>query len=414
MSLHLAVDTVSRDLSPEWRVEPLRRVAWERGARNSRLTEPPLSLSSSGDLYERTVETDRQFASEQSARHGWVVHPGDLVVNPMWLSGGAIGVSDRRGAVSPDYRVYELSRRIHPRYLHHLVRSNAYRDQYRLYMRAETTFDRRVTKDDFNEMPVIIPPLPAQKVIADFLDRETNRIDALVAIRRRQLELLSERRRLTTDRILQSVASGQNWPIVSLKHVVHGFIDTLHSTAPEEDDGPGFIVGTACIKDGSLNLAQARRCSRATLNEWTRRAVPRAGDLLLTREAPAGEAAIVPDDVPLAPGQRVVLVQTDATRMLPELVLYSVYSARARDFFSLLGRETTVSHLNMADIGALPVVLPPYLGQPEVIDKIREVLGATDQAASGLVAQIDLLRERRNALVMAAITGQVDTAGVAA
>jgi type I restriction enzyme S subunit len=103
MTAHLAVESIARALPNEWRLVPFRRVAHERGVRNADLHEPSLSLSSTGALYKRTDETDRQFASEQSSRNAWVVHPGDLVVNPMWLFGGAIGVSDRRGAVSPDY-----------------------------------------------------------------------------------------------------------------------------------------------------------------------------------------------------------------------------------------------------------------------------------------------------------------------
>lgn len=414
MTAHLAVEAAAAKLPAGWAMESFRRLAAERGTRNTQLAERSLSLSSSGLLYDRTEETDRQFASEQSARNAWVVLPGDLVVNPMWLFGGAIGVSDRRGAVSPDYRVYKLSPRLEPRFVHHLLRSSPYRDQYRLYMRADTTFDRRITKDDFKEMPLVVPPPQAQRAIADYLEAETAQIEGLMELRGRIMGLLAERRRLATDRMLADAQGRDAWPVVKLKHVVMGFVDTLHATAPEEDDGPGYIVGTACIKDGGLNLAAARRCSIETLHEWTKRAVPRPGDVLLTREAPAGEAALVPAGVPLAPGQRVVLVQTDPYRMLPELVLYSIYSERAASFFSLLGRETTVAHLNMADIGELPVILPPVDAQPTVAASIRAELGSLDQASTAMSRQIDLLVERRQSLITAAVTGQLDIPGVAA
>lgn len=414
MTAHLAVEAAASKLPAGWAVESFRRLAAERGTRNSELVERSLSLSSTGLLYDRTEETDRQFASEQSARNARVVLPGDLVVNPMWLFGGAIGVSDRRGAVSPDYRVYNLSPRLEPRFVHHLLRSSTYRDQYRLYMRAETTFDRRITKDDFNEMPLVVPPRRAQLAIAAYFDAETTRIDDLIELRRRILGLFAERRRLATDRMLADSPGGVAWPVVKLKYVVRGFVDTLHATAPEEDDGPGFIVGTACIKSGSLNLAVARRCSTETLREWTKRALPQPGDVLLTREAPAGEAALVPAGIELAPGQRVVLVQTDRHRMLPELVLHSIYSARAGRFFDQLGRETTVAHLNMADIGELPVMLPPLNAQPVVAARIRAELGSLDQASSTMSRQIELLLERRQALITAAVTGQLDIPGVAA
>jgi type I restriction enzyme S subunit len=259
-----------------------------------------------------------------------------------------------------------------------------------------------------------VPDAAAQREIANYLDAETTRINGLIELRRRIQGLLAERRRLATDRMLADSSGGVAWQVVKLKYVVRGFVDTLHATAPEEDDGPGYIVGTACIKNGSLNLAVARRCSTETFREWTKRALPQPGDVLLTREAPAGEAALVPAGIELAPGQRVVLVQTDRHRMLPELVLHSIYSARAGRFFDQLGRETTVAHLNMADIGELPVVLPPLEVQPVIAARIAAELASLDQTSSAMSRQVELLLERRQALITAAVAGQLDITGVAA
>jgi type I restriction enzyme S subunit len=74
----------------------LQRKEERRGQR----TVPLLSLSSAGFLYPRTEESDRQQASDANVARCLVVDPGDLVVNPMWLTGGSIAVSDRRGAES--------------------------------------------------------------------------------------------------------------------------------------------------------------------------------------------------------------------------------------------------------------------------------------------------------------------------
>ena len=99
--------------------------------------------------------------------------------------------------------------------------------------------------------------------------------------------------------------------------------------------------------------------------------LPQPGRVLLTREAPAGEAAHVPARIEWAPAQRVVLVQTDRQKMVPELVLHSIYSARAGRFFDRPGRETTVAHLNMAGLGELPAVRPPLNSKPVVEAWIR-------------------------------------------
>lgn len=343
------------------------------------------------------------------------VDVGDFVVHGLDILRGSAGVSDSAGAISAVCIVCIPRQDIDSRYFGYVIRAQAFSGFPRAMARGvrEGGADFR-RWDTLGELPVPLPRLAEQRAIADYLDRELGRIQATIESRRRILDLLAERRSGTTDEAIAECSEQDEWPLVKLKHVVRGFVDTLHATAPEEDDGDGFIVGTACIKGGKLDLVMARRCSVATLREWTKRATPLPGDILLTREAPAGEAALVPAGASIAAGQRVVLVRTDPTRMLPELVLYSIYSSRASRFFRLLGRETTVAHLNMADIGELPLILPPPDAQARLVQAIASQLSRIDSAAAAMTSQIDLLLERRQALITAAVMGQIEIPGVAA
>lgn len=147
-----------------------------------------LSLSSAGHLYKREGVSDRQQASEATEERSLRVAPQQLVINPMWLTGGSIAVSEVAGAVSPDYRVFEADREmLHPRYVHHLMRSQPYRDQYNLFVRANTTFDRRIQQEDLNQLPLWLPAVDEQRRIADFLDDRVARIDQIITARRQQL-----------------------------------------------------------------------------------------------------------------------------------------------------------------------------------------------------------------------------------
>ena len=86
-----------------------------------------------------------------------------------------------------------------PRFIHYLLRSRPYLDQYVLYTRAQTTFDRRVQQPDLDNLPIPVPPLDEQRVIADYLDRETDRIDTLIEEQQRLIEMLRERRQAVVD-----------------------------------------------------------------------------------------------------------------------------------------------------------------------------------------------------------------------
>jgi type I restriction enzyme S subunit len=80
--------------------------------------------------------------------------------------------------------------RLDPRFLHHLLRSQPYRDQYDLFVRANTTFDRRIQQEDLDQLPLLLPKVVEQRRIADFLDDRVTRIDQIIRARQRQSRLL--------------------------------------------------------------------------------------------------------------------------------------------------------------------------------------------------------------------------------
>jgi type I restriction enzyme S subunit len=148
-----------------------------------------LSLRSTGDVVPRSLDPRQEPDTANLPRY-LVTHIADLIVNPMWLIGGGIGVPTLDGAVSPDYRVFRPRSVMEPRFLHYLLRSRPYLDQYVLYTRAQTTFDRRVHQGDLDNLPLLIPPSDEQRAIADYLDRETARIDTLIEEQQRLIEML--------------------------------------------------------------------------------------------------------------------------------------------------------------------------------------------------------------------------------
>jgi len=137
-----------------------------------------------------------------------------------------------------------------------------------------------------------------QERIANFLDDKTTRIDALIAEKEALIERVSELRQSFISESV-SVESAQGWKPTRLKHLVHAIIDTEHKTVPFVEDGGYLVARTSNIKKGRLVLDDAKYTDKSGFEEWTVRAVPMPGDILLTREAPAGEACIVPPNIPL-------------------------------------------------------------------------------------------------------------------
>ena len=191
---HTALAPVLEALPSGWGIARWKTLLLQTDERNEHGEATMMSLRSTGEIVERATLGQRQEPDVFSIPRYYIARPGDLVVNPMWLVGGSIGVSRITGAVSPDYRVFRSRGQHDPSYLHHLLRSRPYRDQYVLFTRAETTFDRRVQQLDLDDMPLPVPPMAEQIQIARRIDTAVEQIDDALRIAERGIALARERR----------------------------------------------------------------------------------------------------------------------------------------------------------------------------------------------------------------------------
>ncbi len=269
---------------------------------------------------------------------------------------------------------------------------------------------KRVPDSFVRDFRMWVPPLPRQRAIADFLDRETARIDALLARQLRAVALLEQEKAAITASRLAVMRENARVYNTRLKYTVSRIIDTEHKTAPFFEDGEFLVVRTSNVRRGQLVLADARYTDADGYVEWTQRGRPQAGDVIFTREAPAGEACVVPVHPPLCLGQRTVLLKLDNANVNSEFLVLSLYSGQSRHYISLLSQGSTVSHFNMADIGNIPITMAPLPVQEVVLGDLRPRFEKVDLAVAALDRAMDRLREYRSALITAAVTGHMDVA----
>lgn len=124
-----------------------------------------------------------------------LVTPGDLVVNKMKAWSGSVGVSEHLGIVSPDYLVCSVSPLVHPKFLHHALRSAVMIHEMRKRSKGIRPSQERLYWDDLAEIRLLVPALERQRRIADFLDDQVGLLDRATDLRQQQIGLLSERHR---------------------------------------------------------------------------------------------------------------------------------------------------------------------------------------------------------------------------
>ncbi|WP_159783673.1 restriction endonuclease subunit S [Sodalinema gerasimenkoae] len=166
-------------------------------------------------------------------------------------------------------------------------------------------------------------------------------------------------------------------------------VDCEHKTAPVQDEGYPSIR-TPNIGKGRLILNGVNRVSKQTYIEWTKRAIPEAGDLILAREAPVGNVAIVPDNLKVCLGQRTVLIRPSKEKVHSLYLTYFLLSDEMQHRLLCRSNGSTVRHLNMKDIRGLEVPeLPPLSTQK----RIAEILSNYDDLIENNDRRIALLEE---------------------
>ncbi len=165
--------------------------------------------------------------------------------------------------------------------------------------------------------------------------------------------------------------------------------DCLHATAPTQDDGYP-LIRTPNIGKGRLILDGVYRISEETYQKWTRRAKPEKDDLILAREAPAGNIAVVQDEQIVALGQRTVHLRPDQNQVDSTYLCYFLLTPKMQG--SLLAGETgaTAKHINLKDIRRLPL---PGLHERAQQSGIAQAISAYDDLIENNRRRIKLLEE---------------------
>ena len=397
--------------SSRWPWVEFRRVAAIRRQPNSRSNKTLLSLSAESGIRPRPDDGGRQLPSPETVSRYWVVHPDDLVFNPMWAIEGGVAVSEIGGAVSTAYRVYDLTGSLFPRYAHYYFRSDPALAQYRLMVRGITTFDRSITRESFEAMPVPLPSVEEQRAIADYLDTETNRIDTLITKKRRMIKLLEQRLVALATRLVtgegESQASGipsipyipRRWQVLRNK-VFMREVNERSTTGTEELLSVSHLTGVTPRSQKTVYMFKAESMVGYKL--------VRPGDLAVnTMWAWMGAAGVSRHRGIVSPSYGVYRIDqsTVLSAYFDLLIRTPAYVCEMTRY----SRGVTSSRLRLypEELLALRTPVPPIDVQYEIVRRFEDQADKARAAVDALVRQVEVLGERRQALITAAVTGEL-------
>jgi type I restriction enzyme S subunit len=385
-----------------------------------------LPMEAIGD--DGTYDQDSVCAAEEVGDGGFTYfEQGDVVrarVTPCFENGKGALLSTligQRGLGTTELFVFKHSSCIDARFLYYLTISQDFTGNGTATIYGAHGV-RRVDDQFVRDYRAWLPPLPAQRAIVDYLDRETARIDGLIAAKRRTIDEFDERFQSALELSLlgdglAEIGSrwypwlGSNRSLWRLKYLT----DKIGSGKTPAGGGESYVdegvifLRSQNILVGSLDLADVAHVSQAVDSDMrSTRVLP--GDVLLNiTGASLGRCCVASDDItPANVNQHVCIVRPHSGVSGPMLH----YAIRARLVQEQIRQEQVGGNrdgLNFEQVGNLEVCLPQSVtAQHELAMQLKRTEEEQRRAIAMLRDQILLLAERRQALITAAVTGQLD------
>ncbi|MEO0985251.1 MAG: restriction endonuclease subunit S [Cyanobacteria bacterium J06639_14] len=187
---------------------------------------------------------------------------------------------------------------------------------------------------------------------------------------------------------------------------ISNIIDCEYKTAPSDENGEYYLVGTSILRDGKINLEDANRVSYSTYREWTQRRVPQAGDIIISREAPVGEAGLIKEGCKVCLGQRTVLIQPKKKIVDNLYLLYFLISLYTKDQFSVLSTGSVVPRLNLKDLRSFRVAVPHLSEQEAIATYLDTKTAQIDRKIDLLTQKAQRYEELKRSLINETVTGK--------
>jgi type I restriction enzyme S subunit len=179
--------------------------------------------------------------------------------------------------------------------------------------------------------------------------------------------------------------------------------DGPHATPVKTDNGPWFL-SISSLSDGVLDLDESAHLSDDDYVKWTRRVVPRSGDVLFSYETRLGAAALMPDGLEASLGRRMGLLRPRSGEIEPAVLLHSYL---ANGFQEVIRQRAihgaTVDRISLVDLAAWPISVPT----PEARQQITPLLNALHNRINSALKEVRTLAELRDTLLSKLISGEI-------
>ena len=335
---------------------------------------PVLSITKEKGLILQSNRFKKRIASADQSNY-LVVKRGQLVLS-IHLDEGVLGVQEviEEGAVSPAYKIWDIATdKVRAKYLEWLLKAPRSVEYYKSKAQSSVAGRCNINDKELLDMEIDIPTLTFQDEVLTTINKTIQIIDC----RKRELALLDD---LIKARFVEvfgdPVRNERKWQTKALEDACISIVDCAHSTPSYTSEDTGFMcIRTSIVKKNRIMWEDIEYIPEEEYIQRIQRKKPEKGDVVYTREgAILGIAAVIDRDCNVALGQRSMLLSPNRAFCTPEFISVAMNFDSFLDN-ALKGMSGSASpHINVGDIKAFKMILPPI---------------AQQEAFSAFVAQVD-------------------------
>lgn len=415
-----------------WKVLRGKYVFTEINERSKNGDEVLLSVSEYYGVKPRSEKiSEGEFLSRAESLSGYKkCNVNDLVMNIMLAWKRGQGVSKYVGIVSPAYSVFRFFDNVYPDFMHYLFRTDLYTGHFKTRSTGVIDSRLRLYPESFFDVDVLIPSIEDQTQIAAFLDHETAKIDTLIEKQQQLIELLKEKRQAV---ISHAITKGLN-PDAPMKDSgvewlgevpEHWGVSRLgfHATkigsgkTPKggaeiyQDSGVLFLRSQNVYDDG-LRIAKSESVyiNESIHHEMAGTSVQEGDVLLNITGGSIGRSCLVPTNFPDANVNQHVCILRFPTS-IREFISFVMKSNSIKEQIDAFQTGGNREGLNFEQIAKLKFTLPPLNEINSIIEHIKSITVTFNTLEEQAQQAINLMQERRTALISAAVTGKIDVRG---
>ncbi|MBR3782911.1 MAG: restriction endonuclease subunit S [Bacteroidales bacterium] len=392
--------------------------------------ETVLSLYRDYGVVPKDSRDDNHNVTSEDTSSYKLVEIGDFVINKMKAWQGSMAVSQYRGIISPAYYICHFKNDgVDRRYIHHLLRNDSYKAEYMRLSTGLRVGQWDLNIDDFLSIPMVLPPVPEQQRIAEFLDRKCGEIDEAIAL---QEDFIEELKVYKQSVITEVVTRGLN-PNVKFKdsgidwigQIPQGWEETKvlnllsmpitdgpHETPKLYDKGIPFISADA-VSNGCINFENKRGyISEEYYLECCKKYTPQKGDIYMIKSgASTGRTAIVETDMIFTIWSPLAVFRVNPTYLYERFLLYVLRSDGFQKQVENKWTYGTQQNIGMRVLERLIVSYPTLKEQHQIADYLDNKCTEIDSLIAIKQQKIEELKDYKKSIIYEYVTGKKEVDG---